>query len=151
MWEVWRDFCWKDNSSKSYEKAQELWIYLCIAICFFFLFATIEILFHCADLTRILYTVSIHWFGKFTSGPPRNLGGPWSKIITSFWAGEALRLKWGPEVRPWGKPRRPWGPEERHTHKKHRKKPLEIRASMFPNVHKSLIGQDQGALRSAWP
>ena len=60
---------------------------------FFFLFATIEILVHCADLTLILSTVSIHWFGRFTSGPPRNLGGPWSKIITSFWAGEALRLK----------------------------------------------------------
>ena len=66
---------------------------LTLAIRIVNIYATIEILVHCADLTLILSTVSIHWFGKFTSGPPRNLGGPWSKIITSFWAGEALRLK----------------------------------------------------------
>ena len=58
---------------------------------FFSLFAIIGILFHCADFICILSTVSINWFGKLTSGPPRNLGGPWSKIIGSFWAGEALR------------------------------------------------------------
>ena len=39
----------------------------------------------------VLCTVAIHLFGKLTSGPRRNLGGPWSKIIGSFWAGEALR------------------------------------------------------------
>ena len=63
-------------------------------VCPFFLvmltFATIGILFQFAGMTGILFTVSVHLFWKFTSGAPRNLGAPWSKILESFWAGEPL-------------------------------------------------------------
>ena len=34
--------------------------------------------------------LSIHLFWKFTSGPPRNLGAPWSKILASFGADDPL-------------------------------------------------------------
>ena len=54
------------------------------------IFATIGISFHFAGMTGILSTVSIHLFWKFTSGAPRNLGAPWSKILESFWADEPL-------------------------------------------------------------
>ena len=43
-----------------------------------------------------------------------------------------------------------WPPEDHHSTKKHLKKPPEIRGSMFPTVHKSLLGQDQGVKAIHW-